>query len=316
MKQRKIIFTVCAVALVVTTFLGLLHPSPVRAQVDIPINIASAVWVTYDSTGLLIPIDAMPGDTKIPLRVKIQNIGNATISGVSAYILLDYPFRNITGGNLCRSFYSTALSPGTSAEADFTINIDTNAKPGEYRLKVTFNYLEQATGVGKTLYFLRSVDVIAPVVITATKFMAIYDVVLSPPTTVPAGNLTIAGNVLNTGKVSAYNTNISVTSPILGRGASTIVGQVDPNVPRPFSFRLQVRPNVTPGAQTIVISCAYADVYGVNHIAQFQARIFVRPAEPPRPIVTQKPTDPLSILIEIIRDVIEALFGFRTMSPI
>ncbi len=316
MKVSKLAFIVYLVAIVVSASLGTLFVSPVKAQVQIPINVVSTVWVTYAVDGSMIQIDGLPGDRNIPLRVKIQNIGNATISGVSAYLLLDYPFKNTTGGNLCRSFYSTSLSPGTSAEMDFIMNIDLNARPNEYRLKMTFSYLEVATGVGKTLYFLRTVDTIAPAVVSATKVMVIYDVALAPPITVPAGNITIAGNVLNAGKISAYNTNISIASPILGRPLTTIVGQVDPNIPRPFSFRLQLRPGIATGGYPIVISCTYADYYGVNHISQFQARIVVRPPEPPRPPTTDRPSDPLSVIVQIIQEILTTFFGLRIVAPV
>ncbi len=316
MKVSKVAFIVCMVAVFVGAFLVVGHSSAARAQVQIPINVVSTAWVTYASDGSMIQIDGLPGDTKIPLRVKIQNIGNATISGVSAYLLLDYPFRNTTGGNLCRSFYSTSMSPGTSAEMDFIMNIDLNAKPDEYRLRMTFSYLEVATGVGKTLYFLRTLDTIAPAVVSPAKVMVIYDIALAPPITVPAGNITVAGNVLNTGKVSAYNTNISIASPILGRPSATIVGQVDPNIPRPFSFRLQLRPGVAVGTYPIVISCSFADYYGVSHISQYQVRVVVRQPEPPRPTTTERPSDPLSVLVQIIRDILTAFFGIRVIAPV
>jgi len=114
-------------------------------------------------------------------------------SGISAYLILDFPFTNTTGGSRSASFYSGSLSPGSDAVVDFLMNIDIKAKPDEYKINLIFDYLEQATGVGKTLYFLKSCSTIAPIVVTPPQDnLVIYDVVLTPLSTVPGGNITVA----------------------------------------------------------------------------------------------------------------------------
>ena len=166
------------------------------------------------------------------------------------------------------------------------------------------------------MYFLKSTVVTVPVVVSSTRYMVIYNTIASPSTTVPAGNVTISGNLLNVGKISVYNTNVTVFSQALARPASIIVGQVDPNVPRPFSSGIQLRRDIAPGTYSITVSVAYTDAMATGHISQISLRLVVRPAEPRPPPVVQKQGDILTILIQILRDLVSVLLGLAEMVPI
>jgi len=300
--------------LTVTTWLS------VAQGVQTPINVVSAVWVTseaaYETGRSWTEIDAAPGDKNIRLRVTIQNLSNATISGITAELKLQYPFKNVTGGDVNRAYYAGSISPGGNAAADFLLNIDISSNPGEYKLDMVVNYLELASGVGKILYFLKSIGVTVPVVVSATRYMVIYNTIASPSTTVPAGNITISGNLLNVGKISVYNTNVTIFSQVLARPASIIVGQVDPNVPRPFSSGIQLRRDISPGTYPITVSVTYTDIMATGHISQTTLRLVVRPPETRPPPVVQKQGDLLTILIQILRDLVSVLLGLAEMAPI
>jgi len=298
-------------------------PGFLAAQgIQTPISVVSAQWLTSEGTAtgtvsqLWVLIDAAPGDTNIRLRVTIQNLGNATISGVSADLMLQYPFKNATGGNTVRAYCAGSISPGVSADVDFRLNIDSACNPGEYKLDMVVNYLELATGVGKTLYFLKSTVVTVPVVVSATRYMVIYNVVASPSTTVPAGNITISGNLLNVGKISVYTTNVTIFSQALVRPASIIVGQVDPNVPRPFSSGIQLRRDIRPGEYPITISVTYSDAMATGHISQISLKLVVRQPESRPPPVTQRESGIWAILIQILRDLMSVLLGLAEMVTI
>ena len=320
MKNRndvaRILIGVCIVLLVATSTFS------VTQGVQMPINVVSAVWVTSQSTSttdlsrLWMEIDAAPGDQNMRLRVTIQNLSNATISGISAELKLRYPFRNLTAGDIGRAYYSGGISPGANAAADFLLNIDLGASKGEYKLTMTLNYLETASGTGKTLYFQKSWEVVVPVTVTLTRYMAIYSVVVSPSTTVPAGNITISGNLLNIGQISVYNTNVTISSPVLVRSTSIIVGQVDPNVPRPFSSGVQLRRDITPGTYSVTISVTYVDSMVVSHISQSDQRLVVRQAEPRPPPVTQKQDGILFLLAQILKDLLSVFLGLAETIPV
>ena len=316
--NRNRIAKACMIGLVL--FLIVAPWFSVTQGIQTPINVVSAVWVTsealYETGRTWTEIDAAPGDRNIRLRVAIQNLSNATISGITTELKLQYPFKNVTGGDINRAYYSGSVSPGTNAAMDFFLNIDLDCSPGQYKLDMIVNYLELASGVGKTLYFLKSTVVTVPVVVSSTRYMVIYNTIASPSTTVPAGNVTISGNLLNVGKISVYNTNVTIFSQALARPVSTIVGQVDPNVPRPFSSGIQLRRDIVPGTYSITVSVAYTDAMATGHISQISLRLVVRPAEPRPPPVVQKQGDILTILIQILRDLVSVLLGLTEMVPI
>jgi len=288
--------------------------------IQTPINVVSALWVTseatYETGRTWTEIDAAPGDRNIRLRVTIQNLSNVTISGITAELKLQYPFKNVTGGDINRAYYAGSISPGGNAAADFLLNIDLGSNPGEYKLDMAVNYLELASGVGKTLYFLKSTTVTVPVIVSSTRYMVIYNVIASPSTTVPAGNITISGNLLNVGKISAYNTNVTISSQALARPASIIVGQIDPNVPRPFSSGIQLRRDLAPGTYPITVSVTYADIMATGHVSQTSLRLVVRSPEPRPPTAAPKQSDILTILIQILRDLVRVLLGLAEMASI
>ncbi len=317
MRERDKIARTCMIGLVL--FLIVTPWFSAAQGIQTPINVVSAVWVTseatYETGRTWTEIDAAPGDRNIRLRVTIQNLSNATISGLTAELKLQYPFKDVTGGDISRAYYSGSISPGANAAADFLLNIDLGSNPGEYKLDMAVNYLELASGVGKTLYFLKSIVVTVPVVVSPTRYMVIYNVVASPSTTVPAGNITISGNLLNVGKISALNTNVTISSEALARSASIIVGQIDPNVPRPFSSGTQLRRDITPGTYPITVSVTYADSMATSHVSQISLRLVVRPPEPRPPQVAQKQSDILAILIQILRDLLSVLLGLAEMAP-
>lgn len=316
MRDRNKIARTCMIGLVL--FLIVTPWFSAAQGIQTPINVVSAVWVTseatYETGRTWTEIDAAPGDRNIRLRVTIQNLGNATISGLTAELKLQYPFKDVTGGDICRAYYSGSISPGANAAADFLLNIDLGSNPGEYKVDMAVNYLELASGVGKTLYFLKSIVVTVPVVVSSTRYMVIYNVVASPSTTVPAGNITISGNLLNVGKISALNTNVTISSEALARSASIIVGQIDPNVPRPFSSGMQLRRDITPGTYSITISVVYADSMATRHVSQMSLRLVVRPPETRPPQVAQKQSDILAILVQILRDLLSVLLGLAGMA--
>jgi len=318
LRDRNKIARTCIIGLVLFLIVTLWFSAAQGIQT--PINVVSAVWLTseatYETGRMWTEIEAAPGDRNIRLRVTIQNLGNATISGIIAELKLQYPFKNVTGGDINRAYYSGSISPGANAAADFLLNIDLDSNAGVYKLDMVVNYLELASGVGKTLYFLKSTVVTVPAIVSSTRYMVIYNTIISPLTTVPSGNITISGNLLNVGKISALNTNVTISSQALVRPASIIVGQVDPNVPRPFSSGIQLRRDITPGTYPITVSVTHTDSMATGHVSQMTLKLVVRPPEARPPQVAQKQSDILTVLIQILRNLVNILLGLAEMASI
>jgi hypothetical protein len=284
--------------------------SVTKCQTSSPFTVVKVSW--GDSQ---YEIDAAPGDKNIPLRITFQNIGNSTVSGLNQMLILNYPFSNVTGGKISRSYYEGSMPPGGSATVQFLLNIDEQAASGEYVLKMIINYLEIASGVSKTLYFLKSSEVNVPVLVSGIRYMVIYSVLVYPPRVSPGGKVTVSGNVLNTGSLSALNTNVTITSPILKKSSFAFIGQVDPNIPRPFSIQLQIPAQQRRGRLPITITVTYVDTLRIKHVSFAEATILVEEESAPPPVV-ERPKTFQEIIVDILRRIWEVLFGSLSLTDI
>jgi hypothetical protein len=145
--------------------------------------------------------------------------------------------------------------------------------------------------------------------------LTLYGTVLSPATSTPGGNVTISGNILNSGNLSVYDANVSVKSPAQDPTvpASVFVGEVDPNIPRPFSLLVVFKSNVATGTYPIMITVTVTDndrpgvVFNTNQTVSVQ----ITPAQ-----TSTQPTTPQSggggivgIIIGILRYIWDTFFG-------
>ena len=130
-------------------------------------------------------------------------------------------------------------------------------------LTMRISYLQIVSGTGTTLYLEQQTEVEVPVLITDTSYLAIYMVSIYPTEISPGGNITISGNVVNT---TMSNLNVSASSSAFLREPFVFIGQSDPNIPRPFSFTIQVRKDLKNGTIPIVISATFSDSYDVDHV--------------------------------------------------
>jgi len=283
---------------------GASYPSLQQPQ----FRVVKASWGTSDSE-----IQAAPGDMNIPLTVAMQNIGNSTVTGLSGTLILQRPFANVSGGRSARAFYDGSVSPGSTYSLKFILNIDAGATPGEYALDMRIDYLMIVSGVGKTLYVAMETEVEVPVLVTRTRYLVIYSINVIPSEVPPAGNFTISGSMVNAASSSFYNTNVSISSPALVREPFIFIGQIDPNIPRPFSFLLQVRRGIQ-GEFPIAILATYRDSLGVTHISSATATIRVQQREiPARPATASGGRGLPEIMAEIAWRIIRFFFGLSAL---
>jgi hypothetical protein len=152
--------------------------------------------------------------------------------------------------------------------------------------------------------------------------LVIYGVQLTPSSSAPGGNATISGNLLNSGNLAAYNANVTVQSEalVLSSSSSTFIGEIDPNIPRPFSLLLIFKSNLTDGNYSITVRLSAIDNSrpGVPIISQKKAEIQIKkPAQ--QPITTrQQFTGPIEIIYQILRYLYDMFVGSLTgiMTPL
>jgi hypothetical protein len=91
--------------------------------------------------------------------------------------------------------------------------------------------------------------------------LALYGMQVTPSTSSPGGNATISGNLLNSGNLAAYNANVTVESSVVVPSAlsSVYLGEIDPNIPRPFSLLVVFKGNVADGNYSILVKASAVD---------------------------------------------------------
>jgi hypothetical protein len=152
--------------------------------------------------------------------------------------------------------------------------------------------------------------------------LTIYGVQLTPTSVSPGGNATISGNLLNSGNLAAYNANVTVQSEALSpsSSSSTFIGEIDPNIPRPFSLLLIFKSNLADGNYSITVRLSAIDNSrpGVPIISQKNAEIQIKkPTQ--QPITTrQQPTGVIEIIYQILRYLYDMFVGSLTgiMTPL
>jgi hypothetical protein len=145
--------------------------------------------------------------------------------------------------------------------------------------------------------------------------LTVYGTILSPPTTTSGGNVTISGNILNSGNLAVYDANVTVESSALDPTvpASVFVGEVDPNIPRPFSLLAVFKSNLATGSYPLTISVLAIDNDrpGVAFNSTQTVSVQITPAQS-----TSQPTTSqtggggiVGIIIGILRYIWDTFFG-------
>jgi hypothetical protein len=143
--------------------------------------------------------------------------------------------------------------------------------------------------------------------------LVLYGVELTPSTSTPGGNATISGNLLNSGNLAAYNANVTVESNVLVPSSisSAYLGEIDPNIPRPFSLLVAFKSNVAEGNYSIIVKATAIDSnrpaspYTIQGIAKIQLK---RTTTGPS---TQRSGNGgvVQTLIQILRYLMDVFFG-------
>jgi len=260
-------------------------------------------WINANET-----VYATPGDTNVPLYVGIQNIGNRTVTGLSETLLLQQPFKNVSGGNVVNAYYENSVEQGLTAITEFILNIDRDAEVGMHTLTMRISYLQIVSGTGTTLYLEQQTEVEVPLLITSTSYLAIYSVSVYPKQVTPGGNITISGNVVNTAASTLSNVNVSASSSALLSEPFVFIGQMDTNIPRPFSFTVQARGDLQNATIPILLSATFSDSYNVNHVISTTTSMQIA-QQPLKTVTTPAPRDPIEVIIDKIWEIVRFFFG-------
>lgn len=146
--------------------------------------------------------------------------------------------------------------------------------------------------------------------------LVLYGILSAPTQITPGGNTTISGNLLNSGNLAAYDANVTVESNLLtlpAPGANSVfIGEIDPNIPRPFSLLVVFKQNIPVGNYTLIVNVAATDYnrQGAQLVGQAHTPIQVVNANQVSGFRRQRgPTGLMAEVIAILRSLFDVFFG-------
>ncbi len=205
-----------------------------------------------------------------------------------------------------------SIAPRQSVTVSFEIYAPTAAIGESYQGSVTLTYRE----LGEVSYTEETHTVSFSV--RGWINLLLYSIQVTPAATSLGGNATVAGNLLNSGNIAAYNANVTVESEALAPGtqASLYLGEVDPNIPRPFSLMIHFRKDLTEGTYAIVVKVSAIDSnmpsspYSVQQSSQIELK---KPIVQP-PQQRQQEGGVVGVIFEILRYLLGLFFGSPTLA--
>jgi hypothetical protein len=279
----------------------------------------------------------------VPLAVPIANVHGQSVTHFTMNVTgqsLTAGFNNTVAISLANNYYNTAYGTGTIYDTDIAISLPTplnligdnhwhyNSIAYGQNVTLTFQVYAPTSAIGSsyqatvTATYRQLGDISTTQESHAISFtvygwisMLIYSVQMTPSSVAPGGNATISGNVLNTGNLAAYNANVTVQSESVAPGSSSgaFIGEIDPNIPRPFSLLVAFKPNLANGNYSLTVKVTAVDTSrpGVPITSQKVIRLQVKkPTQ--QPVIQRQPTGLVDIIYQILRDLYNVFIGSLT----
>ena len=181
----------------------------------------------------------------VTVAVMNNYIGYIAIYDVDISVSIPAPLALI-GDN---HWHYDSIAYGQGVTLTFQVYAPSSASGSSYAGTVTGTYKQ----LGDVSYTSEVHSV--GLAVTGWITLVVYGIQTNSPQVSPGGNTTVSGNVLNAGNLAVYNANATVESDVLVQTAasSVFLGEVDPNIPRPFSLLLLFKPNVANGNYSITV---------------------------------------------------------------
>ena len=184
--------------------------------------------------------------------------------------------------------------------------------PNSYAGSISATYKQ----LGNTAYTTESHDI--TIAVSGWINLILYGTIALPPSATPGGNTTISGNILNSGNLAAFNVNVSVVSNILAPNvpASAFIGEVDSNIPRPFSMLVVFKQNIPVGNYSLTVTVTGFDNSRPGQPVIGRQTIPMQISRPvQRPVIQRQGfgTGPFATVLEILRYIFDIFFGSTAM---
>ncbi len=226
-------------------------------------------------------------------RITISNLGKSPIYSVTTTLLLPSAASSTSSSSQVvlatgNQWYFDQIAPNSNVTFSPKLFAALSAIDTSYQVQVSINYVDQ-NNVSRVE--TKSVGFSIKGVVN----FAFNNVNVVPRTTYPGGNITITGELLNTGTSRALYTTLSIKpnpnfiQPLEG---GIYIGEVATNVLSSFSMPVRVRPNVANGTYPLTLVFNYQDDYGDKFTSEKTVSIVVGAYVPSTPRPTAQPQQP------------------------
>jgi hypothetical protein len=279
----------------------------------------------------------------VPVAVPIASVHGQTVAHLTMNVTgqsLTAGFNNTVAISLSNNYYNTAYGTGTIYDTDIAISLPTplnligdnhwhyDSIAFGQTVALTFRVYAPTSAIGSSYQATVTAtnrqlgDISTTQESHAISFtvygwisMIIYSVQMTPSSVTPGGNATISGNVLNTGNLAAYNANVTVQSETVAPGSSSgaFIGEIDPNIPRPFSLLLDFKPTLADGNYSLTVKVSAVDTSRPSIPITSQGVIQFQVKKPtPQPFIQRQSTGLIDIIYQILRDLYNVFIGSLT----
>jgi hypothetical protein len=209
-----------------------------------------------------------------------------------------------TGGH----WHYDSIQYGQSVTLTFPVYVPSSSAGSSYQGTVTGTYKQ----LGDVSY-TQETHLLA-VSVTGYINLVVYGISITPSEISQGGNTTISGNILNNGNLASYEANVTVESPSIVPGPqnSVFVGEVDPNIPRPFSVLIVFKSNVTPGNYTITVSVSASDENKPMGAIVGAATGQVQVIKQSQTVVRPQSLGVIGLILAFLRSLFNTFFGSTT----
>jgi hypothetical protein len=209
-----------------------------------------------------------------------------------------------TGGH----WHYDAIYYGQSVTLTFPVYAPSSAAGNSYQGTVTGTYKQLGD-----ISYTQETHLLA-VSVTGYINLIVYGITITPSEISQGGNTTISGNVLNNGNLASYEANVTVESNAIVPGPqnSIFIGEIDPNIPRPFSVLIVFQPNMPPGNYTITVTVSAIDENHPMTAIVGAATAQVQVIKPSQTFVRPQGFSVIGLILAFLRSLFNTFFGSST----
>lgn len=235
-----------ALLLAVLAAIAALSARAVAESEDGKLRVIDVGWGSPQSRA-----EAEPGDSAVTLYVVLQNTASFSLGGITAYLHLEPPFTNATGGNLGVASLA-AIPPGGSGVLFYILDIS-DGDVGIYELGLEVEY--------STPYGREVEELVVSVPLLGRSMLEVrYEYLLA------GGRVSeVAVGILNNGTAEALRVSVSLElSPplvVLGR-SSWYFQEILPGEEKEFVAKIYAPSRATGSALTGMLTVSYTNAFG------------------------------------------------------